>query len=171
MLPPKFPFNRHPYCVTLHFPFCCSSNTLLICGNSLDSTQSTQLKARLNNAFGRQLTEEYIGYKHNIIFIWKGFLSWLIYGYLQVRPTWMLPQKFPFNRHPYCVTLHFLFCCSSNTLLIRQISLESTKSTQLKAALTTYFDDNSLENTLDTNTILYSFERDFWADKYVGTYK
>ena len=41
MLPQKFPFNRHPYCVTFLFPFCCSSNTLLRRGNSLGSTKST----------------------------------------------------------------------------------------------------------------------------------
>ena len=123
MLPQKFPFNRHPYCVTFRFLFCCSSNMLLIRGNSFSGTKSTQLQARLNNAFGRQLTKEYIGYKNNIIFIWKGFLSWLICRYLQVRWTWMLPWKLPFNRHPYCVTFRYLFCCSANTLLIR-ISLK-----------------------------------------------
>ena len=135
----KFPFNRPPYCVTFRFLFCCSSNTLLIRGNSLGSTNSTQLQARLNNAFGRQLNEEYIGYKHIIIFIWKGFLSWLIWRYLQVRWTWTLPLKFPFNRHPYYLTFDFLFCCSSNTLLIRRNSLGSTKSTQLQARLNNAF--------------------------------
>ena len=172
MLPQKFPFNRHPYCVSFRFLFCCSSNTLLIRGNSLDSTDSTQLQARLNNAFERQLTEEYIGYKHNIIFIWKGFLSWLIWRYLQVRRTWMLPQKFPFNRHHILRAFLFLFCCSSNTLLIRRNSLGSTKSTQLQARLNNAFGRQLTEEYIGyKNTILYSFEREFWAESYEGTYK
>ena len=48
----------------------------------------------------------------------------------------MLPQKFSFNRHQCCVTFCFPFCCSSKTLLIRGNSLGSTKSTQLRVALT-----------------------------------
>ena len=65
---PKIPFQKTPI-LRVFFFFCCSPNTLLIRENSLGSTKSTQLQARLNNAFGRQLTEEFIGYKDNIIFI------------------------------------------------------------------------------------------------------
>ena len=86
----QFPFNRHPYCLIFWFLFCCSSNTLLIhlaLGNNLVSNKVYTTPGHLNNAFGRQLTKEYIGCKHNIIFIWKGFLSWLIWWYLQVRRT------------------------------------------------------------------------------------
>ena len=64
----------------------------------------------------------------------------------------------------YCVTFCCRFCCSLNTLLIRRNSLGSTKSTQLQATLTAHLDGNSPKNTSDTDTILYSFERDFWAD-------
>jgi len=39
--------------------------------------------------------------------------------------------------------------------------LGSTKSTQLQATLTAHLDGNSPKNASDTNTILYSFERDF----------
>ena len=151
--------------------FCCSSNTLLIRWNSSSSTKSTQLQAQLNSAFGRQLTKEYIGYKHNIIFIWIGFFE-LIHMDIPARKADLNAIKnFLFNRHPYCVTLHFPFCCSSNTLLIRGNSLASTTFTQLQAILTAHMDGNSTKNTSDTNTILYSFERDFWADSYAGTYK
>ena len=47
---------------------------------------------------------KYVGQEINIIFIWNRFLSWLIFRYLQVWQTWMLPPKFPFHRLPYCVT-------------------------------------------------------------------
>ena len=77
----------------------------------------------------------------------------------------MLPLKFPFNRPPYSMTFYFLFLGSTKALLILENCLGSTKSTQLQATLTTHLDGNLPKITSDkTNTILYSFERDFRAD-------
>lgn len=45
--PEKKPFHRQPYCVPFHFPSHSSSKTILIHGNSLGSTDSTQLMVAL----------------------------------------------------------------------------------------------------------------------------
>ena len=146
MLPQKFPFNRHPYCVTFRLRFCCSSNTLLIRGNSLGSTKSTQLQATLTSHLdGNSLKNT--ADKIIILYSFEGDF-WA--DYLWVGHTEILPQKFLFHRHPYyCNTFHFPFGSISKTILIRGNSLGITKSTQLKAALKGYLDGNSPYNTSD----------------------
>ena len=155
MLSPKFPFIRPPYCMTFCFLFCCSSKALLILENSLGSTKSTQLQATLtthldSNSAKNTLDTNIILYSFERDF-WATNLYAGLYKYS--RPK-CYPKNFLLIDPQLCDFL-FLFCCSSKALLILENSLGSTKSTQLKATLTTHLDSNSAKNTSDTNTILY----------------